>query len=105
MPPRFSEVATPLEAAAKSETAVFLRSINTTKWLEDIHRAVNFTNGTSNTFNTLNDMGRLTRAISTTFLTVGIGHYVLCCAFLLVILRELLVRALVRRALARTHVD
>jgi hypothetical protein len=99
MPPRFSEVSTPLEAAAKSETAVFLRSINTTKWVEDIHRAVNFSNSTSN------NMGKVTRAISTTFSTVGMGHYVLFCAFLLLIVKELLVRVLVRRSLARTHVD
>lgn len=99
MAPRFSEVTNPLDAAARSEAAAFLMSFNASRWADDLQSTLNLTH------NTTGGLRRVGRALHTTITSPQIGHYILLGALLLLLIRELLVRFSVKRALKRTHVD
>jgi hypothetical protein len=100
MAPRFLEVTSPLEAAAKSEAAAFFLSFNASKWLDEFQTSANLTR------NTTDELRRVGRALQQTGTEVSVGHYVVLGAALLWVLREVLVRLSVRRALQkRLHVD
>ena len=100
MPLRFVEVTTPLEAAAKSDAVALFLSFNPTKWLSELQTSFNLTR------NTKDELKRVGRALHHTGSETSIGHYVVIGAILLWVLREVLVRMSVRRALVkRLHVD
>jgi len=95
MAPRFVEINTPLEAAAQSDAAAFLFSLNANRWVDDLQTAFNLTDKTKW------DLDRMTAALHRTATVYSAGHLMLAVALMMAVLREVLLRVSVRRALQR----